>query len=325
MSSLPPIYFGPKTAQPSWTWVGADIAEFLRASMEIRYFERLDQIADGALVFWIKCPPNALTTEEVVKKALRIVFFPVDAFLNRSAILANSQFIKHASLICLHARSLAPFFPSARVEFVDHYNKYGVQPSDRQPDNTTLLWIGGFQYVPYVLGALDKINWPHERIRLLTNQNHGPARTAAERNALAMGLGNYWRTLASRNIQISHWSERAQREALTTCAAAFDIKHLNCFNQLHKPPTKLQKYLVSGIPCAVNKDFPAARQVENVVEIEQLEFHSLQLHFGSRLSSYREYLSKSLSIETVAKQYVMFAIKALDLRSSQQDAFLEKF
>lgn len=321
MMTLPTIYFGPMTSQPSWAWVGADIAAFMRTCVDVRYFEEVADIADGALVFWIKCPPNVATTEEVKKKSLSIVFFPVDAFLNQSAIAESSEFIDYARLICLHSHSLAPFFPSGKTEFVDHYNKYGVNPDRRRPDNRTLLWIGGFQYVPYVLAALDKISWPHDRIVLLTNQYHAPARIAADKNAHAVGIGQLASSIASYGVQISDWSEEAQRAALLTCAAAFDVKYTECFNQLHKPPTKLQKYLMSGIPCAINKDFPAAGQVNGVMDIRRIDISSPPTLVRRQDWAYRKLLARRLSIDVVAQHYLRFAQTALGLRSDKPMQF----
>ncbi|MDR7271924.1 hypothetical protein J2X20_004598 [Pelomonas saccharophila] len=311
MPNMPPIYFGPITPQPSWAWVGEDIAKYLSKSIDVRYFTDVADIDEGSLVFWIKCPPDAVSTEEIRLKELNIVFFPVDAFLNQEDILTHREFINNATLICLHARSLASFFRRDKVEFVDHYNKYGVPIAERRPDGRTLLWIGGFQYVPYVLCALDQINWPRESIVLLTNHLHGPAKSAAEDNAVFAGLSDFSRILADSKIQLALWSEDRQREALLTCAAAFDVKYINCFNQLHKPPTKIQKYLVSGIPCAINHDFPATQQVEGLMRIKELRTDLLPRHETWRSSAYRALLSKRLRIDSVSRRYIEFAVKAV--------------
>lgn len=50
------------------------------------------------------------------------------------------------------------------------------------------------------------------------------------------------------------WSERRQREMMRACKAAFDVKHTALFSQRHKPPTKGQQYVASGIPCALNPE-----------------------------------------------------------------------
>lgn len=321
MSGLPPIYFGPITKQPSWKWVGADIAEYLNPSLKIKCFENLDQISDGALVFWIKCPGDKVITNKIKDKGLIVIFFPVDAFLNQSDILAHTEFIDYARLICLHAHSLAQFFPLNKVEFIDHYNKYGVRFTDRRPDNKTLLWIGGFQYAPYVLHALDEIDWPKRQILLLTNHHYGPAKVAADKNAAAAGLRDYLAALSSSGMIIANWSEASQREALLTCAAAFDFKYLACFNQLHKPPTKLQKYLASGIPCAANGNWPAIQQLEGVQEISQLRVKSLPFDGATHSSAYRELLLQSLGIEAVAQKYIKLAMMALSPAGNRVHAF----
>lgn len=305
------MYFGPITQQPSWKWVGADVAEHLRASAEINYFKDIEDIPDGALVFWVKCPHIANAAAKVRQKSLTIIFFPVDSFLNQADILAHQEFIDQASLVCLHAHSLRPYFPNSRIALVEHYNKYGVNNSERQPDNKTLLWIGGFQYVPYVLNGLHLLDWPLEQITLLTNPDHVPAQEAAERNAICVGIPDHAGLLEETGINVVCWSEEGQRRALLTCAAAFDIKYTTCFNQLHKPPTKLQKYISSGIPCAANEDFPGLAQLNHVLTFEQLPSRLNGSSRNVESISYGETLSKQLALDVVAKRYLELAHMAL--------------
>lgn len=306
------MYFGPVTNQPSWMWVGGDIAAHLGKTSEIRYFRNIDEIAEDSLVFWVKCPPKAEDARKIDTRRLAVMFFPVDCFQSEQEISDHQYFIDRVRLVCLHAHSLAPYFPNSQITFVDHYNKYGVCSQERRPDGRTLLWIGAFQYVPYILNGLNEVNWPTDEITLLTNPEHAPARAAAGRNASLIGINDFEQVLGDSGIKLVAWSEESQRAALLTCEAAFDIKYLGCFNQLHKPPTKLQKYLASGIPCAINKDFPGTNQLTGALNLDQLARRpgTAWMHPEQHLRS--STLSEFLSIESVAEIYMRFASIALE-------------
>jgi hypothetical protein len=301
------IYFGPVAAQPSWEWVGADIARHIGMSRQVRYFDDIADICDGATVFWIKNPGTHVDAKTIRQKRLCVLFFPVDAFQDEAHILAHSHFIQQARLVCLHSHSLAPYFAGSRQAFVNHYNKYGVNQCERRPDMKTLLWIGAFQYVPFVLDGLQDAQWPLEDVILMTNLDCARARDAADRNAVRIGMKNFRKKLTDGKFSVRRWSEDDQRDALLTCSAAFDSKYLACFNQFHKPPTKLQKYLSSGVPCAVSDGAPFAEQVKHTVRFDQLLSIRNDPAYLSALQSYSVKLAQSLSLSTVADSYLMLA------------------
>ena len=60
---------------------------------------------------------------------------------------------------------------------------------------------------------------------------------------------------ASTNPGISFplWSEEEQIQLLGEAKAGLDIKG-NDFHQMTKPPTKIQQFVASGVPSAVNRD-----------------------------------------------------------------------
>lgn len=247
------IYFGPVRNVPSWYWVGQDIAEFLSSRHQIRYFRTVADIPSDAAVFWVKCPLENGACAEIEKKRLRIAFFPVDTFLSDEHFAKCQQFIDACRLIVVHSRSLAHFFPRQRVHFVDHYNKYGISSTDRRPDRT-LLWIGGFQYFPYVFRYVleHKLHAVNDII-YLTDSKSPNGIAAANRLGKELGLGWDFSDMASlSDFSVVEWSESVQHQLLTSCRGAFDCKDSHDFNQVHKPPTKLQKFVCSNIPCAIN-------------------------------------------------------------------------
>jgi hypothetical protein len=309
--SFPLIYFGPITQQPSWYWVGQDIANYMSLTLDVRYFRSIDDIKDGSLVYWIKCPLAADGVERIRRKRLTVVFLPVDVFQSEDDIVAHQDFINQANLICLHAQSLRPCFKKSNIASVEHYNKYGVRYQDRCSDRKTLLWIGAFQYVPYVLDGLRSIAWSSKDIKLITNLHHPPARAAAEHNAERVGLNDYMRCLTSSSLSVIPWSESNQKSALLSCSAAFDIKYLDCFNQFHKPPTKMQKYLASGIPCAINPDFRGVEKLVGTSSFETLDRDKNDPIFLRNVEKKSTEFCDLLSIKSVADTYFELAQQIL--------------
>ena len=301
------VYFGPVKPQASWQWVGADVARALADRLSVRYFDGIADLPHGAIVFWIKDPGSDLVAEEVERKRLTLLFFPVDCFIDEAHIARHRRFIDAASLICLHAHSLAPFFSGRPIAYVDHYNKYGVRAADRRPGDT-LLWIGTYQYLPYVLSGLLALGRRLPNVLLLTNLDAPRARVVALENAARVGLPDLDACLASGLVEIRQWTEASQRAALLTCRAAFDIKYLPDFNQRHKPPTKLQKYLCSGIPCAANDGVPYLAQLPDVVD--RLD----DLMAAAPALDCAEELSRQLALDQVAAAYVELAQYAIHSR-----------
>ncbi len=308
MTGFPDIYFGPVRPEPSWSWVGGDIADFLAHEVKVRYFDCADDLPDGALAIWIKAPGTDAVAEQIARKRITLLFFPVDSFLDETHIRRHEGFIRTARLVCLHARSLHPYFEHSEVFFVDHYNKYGVHRQDRRPGKTN-LWIGAFQYVPYVLDALLQTSPRPADVVLLTNLECSRARAAAQRNAERIGLTNLTTHLERGMLRVEPWSESRQRKALLSCRAAFDVKFLGDFNQRHKPPTKLHKYLCSSIPCAINPGVPFLNQLDEPVG--RLD----QLHDDAFIDTVRhsDALSERLSLRSTAQRYLQLASYAVGL------------
>jgi hypothetical protein len=316
------IYFGPIRDVPSWPWVGRDVAEFLSAEHTIRYFNDLTDIDDDSLVFWVKCPLRNQEAAAVLEKKLRIVFFPVDVFLGYDHIAECSDFIDACRLIVLHSRSMARLFPGRKIRFVDHYNKYGVSHQERQP-NGSLVWIGAYQYFPYIVRYMLENGLHGKRnIISLTNFNSPAAIVAANQLSQSLDLGidfGHLRDLS--DFSIIEWSERSQRELLLTCSGAFDYKDDLDFNQIHKPPTKLQKFLCSHIPCAINGSSPL-RSILGFDLCDILDFDTwFSGDYQNLVSRHGVALSRRLRLENIARKYVEFAEEVTPI--TMESAMLE--
>lgn len=304
----PVLFFGPERATPSWRWVGNDVAAHLAASAEVRIFQDASQLPCDATVFWIKAPPHGAALHTLARQRAQVIFFPIDAFHSASEIAAASAFLDFCRLIVLHSASLAPFFDPAKVRHVDHYNKYGIPPASRRP-GTELLWIGGFQYAPYVLRFLLEARLPRgASVVMLSDSTNPAAVTAAERLARELGLG---RGFGPHSIagcaRVAPWSEARQERLMTECRAAFDIKDTANFNQLHKPPTKLQKFLCSGIPTAVSTRLPLLDSVGIAIPEPADTACWLGAAFEAAVRREGERLRPSLALDTVARRYQAFA------------------
>jgi hypothetical protein len=111
------------------------------------------------------------------------------------------------------------------------------------------------QYVPYLLRWLAE--HPIEReVRILTDldSERGWARAHGTAAQLGLSIELSRAPTAIAGHPACQWSERRQLEMMRACKAALDVKHTVLFNQHHKPPTKAQQFVASGIPCAVNPE-----------------------------------------------------------------------
>lgn len=310
-SMLPPLFFGPVTPYPSWQWVGADVAAAMSKSFSVDYFETLDEVPDGSVVFWIKNPGTVEVADQVKRKSLILLFFPVDCFQNKQHIHEHGSFIDAARLICLHTATLAPFFKRSKVAHVEHYRKYGVSPHQRKPEDF-FLWVGGYQYAPYVIRELLHMKKPLRKVILLTNRKCEAARDAASENASKIGFRDFDQWYRGADTTLIEWTECAQTKAMIACKAAFDVKYIGCFNQFHKPPTKIQKYICSEIPCAINRGVGYLDSLYyDVPPLEELVRITDDAAYHKGLSALGMRLSQELSLSRVSQRYIQLAFQAV--------------
>lgn len=305
------IYFGPATTAPSWYWVGFDVARFLSREHDIRFFSDINDIPDNTVVFWVKRALESETSEQVLRKRLRIVFFPVDFFQDAEHIARCRGFTDACALISVHSPSLGRFFSKNRVRFVDHYNKYGITPRERAPRDA-LLWIGGYQYFPYVVRYILENNLHRRRkISYLTDYRSPNAIAAANRLGYSLGLGVDFSDMALFNdFDVIEWNDTIQAKLLSTCAGAFDYKDTQNFNQIHKPPTKIQKFVCSSIPVAMNGD-STLRSSLGFEICDVLDEESwLSRDYQMIISEFSSMLRNSLTLPAIAAKYIQFAEEA---------------
>jgi len=302
------VYFGPVRPLPSWYWVGHDVAECLRPYFDIRYFTSSEEIASGSVVFWVKAPPKSEECAKLMDKRLKIIYLPVDQYGSESELAAHTPFHLACKLIVVHLKSMRALFPGLPVQVVDHYNKFGIDMKYRDPTDLP-LWIGGYQYLPYVIYYLRQqgIDTP---VNVLTDHRTPSAITAACRLGHRLEIDADFSNPASlQRLKIYEWNEARQAEMLRTCSSAFDYKHVEDFNQRFKPPTKLQKYAVSGIPLAINRDSQLhAHMLEDGINL--CSFADTETltspRYSGEVAEYGAELAQRLRIDFIATRYVEF-------------------
>lgn len=303
------LYFGPQRNLLSWSWVGKDIAENLSKNFQIRYFSHASEIESEATVFWIKHPASAMDVPLIQAKKLRIIYFPVDQYQSEDELANGWDFIEACSLLVCHTESMGELFKDKLVRFVDHYNKYGIDPKLRAPDGR-FLWIGGYQYFPYLYSYLLRTKIPFA-IDILTDYRHPAGIAAANRLARRLELDMDFADIKNfPQFNLIEWSESRQQSLLLSCEGAFDYKHMTDFNQRYKPPTKIQKYLVSGIPTAVNRESASFRQIQawglELCDPTQTDVWK-SASYRTRLAECAEALAQQISKDAISTRYVEFA------------------
>ena len=244
------VAIGPATHAPSWTWVGAELGEHLRRWFAVSFFASLDELPDADLILFVKALPAAGVLAR--RGRTRIVYAPVDRFESEAAIEALADVAGSLDLVALHARSLGPSFArlGVRIAFVDHHLKFALDAPVPFRESGYVVWVGGLQHVPHLLFWLERHPVPAE-VKIVTDRSNRNAWVAAVALAGAMSLPLRFEPGSINGFQIIEWSEDAQAALLAECRGALDVKGPD-FSQRHKPPTKGQQFVASGIPFACN-------------------------------------------------------------------------
>ena len=302
------VYFGPEKNVPSWYWVGKDIAENFPRQINVKYFKKIEEINNDSIVFWIKNPLSSEKVNFVRNKNLKVVYFPIDTYNNEAEIKRDQEFIGKCKLIVLHSENMKDFFNKSNIKYVDHYNKFGINGNLRKP-NGEFLWIGGYQYFPYIyqylLESKNKL-----QINILSDYKCESAVKAANKLSEKLKLNIDFSNIHNfKDLKIFEWNESKQKELLLSCEGAFDYKHVDEFNQKYKPPTKIQKYISSFIPTAVNKQSFSYSYMKRVgldmCDLTQIDILKSK-KYKDEIRKFGESISCSLTKEAITKKYMEF-------------------
>ena len=251
------IGFGPVRALPSWDWVGFDPARALSRYYDVILYDSWAARPKCDALFIVKEPPPAAVLRKLRRERARLVYCPVDVYHAPDEPERDAALLGACDMVLVHSERLLPLVrPHCRaVHFVEHHLRYALSTRAEYRESGYALWIGGFQYLPYLLSWLE--SHPLEcEIRILTDIDNHRARDRAR--VLAADIGTRFVISPAGptvgGYAIETWSERRQEEMMRECKAALDAKATSRFNQYYKPPTKAQQFVASGIPFAVNPE-----------------------------------------------------------------------
>jgi hypothetical protein len=300
------VAFGPATDTPSWEWVGIDTAKALAPYFATTIFESFSVAPAADIVVTIKHSPPADFIAKVHARGGKLVYLPIDRYESEEEINNDHDFLCSCDQVLLHSAALLPFIePHCRkVRLVEHHCRYALNETVPFRTDGYLLWIGAAQHLPHVISWL-KGHPTHTEIRLLTNLHDIRGRAAAHFRAHRMGMSLCVKGGKVNGFPVFAWSEEAQREMMSECCAAFDIKG-NDFNQSTKPATKAQQFVASGIPFGCNPGSSVAVwfhsqgfDVACANDHDRLRSRS----YWTETQEFGRVLRKSLSMDAVLQSY----------------------
>ena len=303
------IAFGPVRDLPSWGWVGFDTARELSKYYDVRIYDSWSSPPDCDILFAVKEQPPERFVLEAQRKKAKLIYCPIDVYSEIGQLARDADLFRACAMVLVHCERLLPLVRPycASVHFVDHHTRYATREMVEYKDAGYILWIGGCQYVPYLVRWLEHHPIEHE-IRILTDIDDYRARHAARVLAAEIGMrfGVYRSTRSIAGCGVYEWSELRQQRMMRECKGALDIKMTARFEQAHKPPTKAQQYVASGIPFAVNPDSYSAEyfrargfQIASPADTGRW----LSREYWEETRTWGERLRAATSIEAVGARY----------------------
>jgi Protein of unknown function (DUF616) len=303
------VGLGPARPMPSWDWVGFDTARALSRYYDVVLFDSWATRPTCDVVVIVKEPPPPAVLAELRGGAARLVYCPVDVYRSSEALEGDANLLNACDMVLVHSERLLRLVePHCRVvHFVEHHLRYALPTRTEYRADGYLLWIGGFQYVPYLLRWLQDHPLPLE-LRILSDVDNHRARDRA--HVLAAEIGTRFTispdgpSVAGHRIET--WSERRQAEMMRECRAALDIKATDRFNQYYKPPAKAQQFVASGVPFAVNgesysAEYFRARGFDVASPLDPDRW--LSPSYWEQSCEWSEQWRAGLSLEAVAARY----------------------
>lgn len=304
------VAFGPVRDRPSWHWVGFDTAREISKYYNVVTYDSVSPTPPQCdVLFVIKSHPSEGFVAEALRQQSKLVYCPIDAYRDPDDLTRQRDFLRACAMVVVHCERLLPLMRShcANTHFVEHHTRYALKEMASYKDTGFLLWIGACQYLPYLVRWLERHPLEHE-IKILTDIDSDKGRAAAHALAAEIGLPLEIsrQTTSIAGHRVHQWSERRQVEMMQSCKAALDVKMADHFNQYHKPPTKVQKYIASGVPVAVNPDSYSAeyfrvRGFELASPLDPARWLSRQYWEATRLCG--EGLRTTTSLEAVGRRY----------------------
>ena len=237
----------------SWAWVGGDFVDSLARHFDVEVFPDRENLPSCDVAVVVKNQALGHKAEELRRRGVRIVYLPVDFYETEEQLRDDAAFLSVCAAIVIHCERLRGWMEAycRNVWTIDHYNKYGLRPPAGYHRDGFILWVGQFRYAPYVL-EWARDNEPPLPLVLLSNPSAGRGRQRALELAEQLGLDMEVADDSVNGHRLIEWSPAAQQCLLAEAKAAIDIKGTDSFDQYTKPPTKAQKYVMSGLPLSIN-------------------------------------------------------------------------
>lgn len=247
------VAIGPQKDAPSWNWVGFDTSRELSKYFKIINFDSIKAPVLADVVLLIKQIPTLNFVDVANKRGTKLIYCPIDYYQDYNQIMKDGPILKKMNMIVTHSKRLDRLFVkhNNKIKFIDHNNKYMLPEISSYKKNGFVLWIGGCQYVSYLIDWMLNHSIKSE-VKICTDLSNGRATNAAMFLGKKLGINLKITDKTINGIEAHDWNERIQYELMKEAKAAIDIKGEGNFNQHHKPPTKAQKYVASGIPFAIN-------------------------------------------------------------------------
>ncbi len=305
-SSKPRVAFGPRfPGAGSWEWLGEDMAQALKGSLETVVFDR--EVPDCDVVVFIKYKPSAEMLREIGQRAA-IVYCPVDVYGSAAEIDADpglllcDRVIVHCPKLGKYTRSYAPTI------CLDHHWKFATPVRQEFLTDGPLLWVGVRTNLPPVAKFLSEQRWQDE-IWILTNPEHPDDLEFPQRLGLPTGL----------TFRFEEWTAARHLEWLTQSRAVFDVKGED-FRSRHKPAAKAMDMVASGVPLAINSQSSPAESLRRLgFEVASLEDRKrwLSQEYWEQTVSFAQQIRERNSLTNLTTAWETLIQEVLIERDSQ--------
>jgi len=296
------IAIGPVSKAPSWQWVGLDTIKELSKYFHVEIFNNFTHLPKSKIILIIKQLPTHGFVRQAVNDNKKIIYCPIDYFDNLNDIHIFGSVLSLCTIILSHAESLIPIFKKFAPTFlIEHNGKFTLPQMATYKKEGYVLWIGGYQFVPFLLQYLNIHHFNFD-LKLLTDYKKKNAIGRANSTARELGI-----SLNTKHLEMYEWNEELQVKMMQECKAAIDIKG-NTFSQQHKPPTKGQKYIASGIPFAINTKNNCYNYFKskgfNICSPDEDRWFSKE--YWAQTRDFAKYIRQITSIEDVGKNYCQY-------------------
>jgi len=244
------IGIGFQHERASWDWIGFDTGRELSKYFDVEFFnEQNYDLSRYQVVMLVKNSPNEQFLDKALDHGCKIIFVPADNYEQPEQIQAGSRFLKCCNAILIHSERLMEYFRPYcnNVRFVEHHNRFGLTKMVDYFRAGHVVWVGGGEH----------LDTQGEYLR--ANRIFTPIKFVAGNGAHLRDGGIL--SIPDHN-EIIEWNPKNQKLAMETARGAFDIKG-NSWWQMMKPAVKAQKFIMSGLPMAVNKQSPSYEYFTN--------------------------------------------------------------